>query len=230
MKASQPSAVLARQVRHWRDERKLSAQALATRLEEIGSDLDRRAISKIENGTRGVSLDEWLQLAHALAVPPPLLFLDLASGADVAVAPEVALHPWLIWDWVTGELPPPVPSPRGGAVVSRVEEFGRAKSSIFIYRREQAAGKAINRASTDVRSAEYAGDEDALRTAKSAYVDALRDLAQALDDMVKRGMTPPGKPREWIETIRALGLSEDPDSLVIFEGQGGEDGGSDQEG
>lgn len=231
--SSQPSEVLAQQVRHWRKERNLSAQALANRLAEIGSGLDRRAISKIENGDRGVSLDEWLQLAHVLAVPPPLLFVDLQSGADVAVAPGVVLHPWLVWEWATGEQPPLVRAPEGGAHVTRVEEFSRAKEAIHLYRREGQLGRAINQAQHDVRTAEFAGDSRAATGARVGYVEALRQLAEVLDQMIERGMTPPAKPREWVDGIRELKLSKYPERLLSVEASGEEataGGGSDQAG
>lgn len=228
---SRPSEVLAREVRRWRQERKLSAQDLANRLADLGSDLNRRVISKIENGERGVSLDEWLQLAHALAVPPPLLLLDLTAGTTAEIAPRVALHPWIIWEWITGEHPPPVSAPEGGAYVSRVEEFSRAKTAIFLYQHERKCADAVSRSIVDIRTAEYAGAEAGVTAARSAHVDALRELATVLDEMVANGVTPPGKPREWIETIRSLGLSKYPDALVIYETQeGATSGGPDQAG
>lgn len=227
---SPPSEVLPRQLKRWRDERKLSTQALADRLSELGSALNRRVISKIESGERGVSLDEWLQLAHALAVPPPLLLVDLKSGQDVAVAPGVVLHPWLVWEWVTGEEPPLVRASGGGAFVSRVEEFGRAKTAIFLYRREANAANAVQNARSAMRAAEFAGDEAADKAARSQYADALKALAQVLDEMVENGVEPPGKPREWIETIRSLELSRYPDRLAVHERgrEVAEDGGPDQ--
>lgn len=215
-----PSEVLAAQVKAWRDQRKLSAQGLADRIQALGGSLSRVAISKIENGDRGVSLDEWLQLAHALAVPPPLLFVDLQSGADVAVAPGVVLHPWLVWEWATGEQPPLVRAPEGGAHVTRVEEFARAQDAIQLYRREGELGRAINQAQHDVRTAEFAGDSRAATGARVGYVEALRQLAEVLDQMVERGMTPPGKPREWVDGIRELKLSRYPDRLVAMESDG----------
>lgn len=212
--------MLAEQVKVWRDQRKLSAQGLADRIKELGGSLSRVAISKIENGDRGVSLDEWLQLAHALAVPPPLLFVDLVSGADVAVAPGVVLHPWLVWEWATGNEPPLVRAPQGGAYVSRVEEFTRAQEAVHLYRNEAAAGRAINKAQSDIRMAEFAGDDRTMTGARAGYVEALRQLAEVLDQMIERGMTPPGKPREWVERIREMKLSRYPDRLVIFETEG----------
>jgi transcriptional regulator with XRE-family HTH domain len=216
--AKTPNEMLGRQVRRWREERKLSAQALANRLADLGSKLDRRAIFKIETENRGVTVDEWLQLAHALAVPPPLLLLDLESGDQVEVAPNVALHPWIVWGWIAGEHASPVPSERGGAMVSRVEEFGRAASTIQLYQQEEAASNAVHDTATAIRAAEYTGDEVKLRAAKSDRVDNLRILAQTLDSMIENGMTPPGKSPEVIQTIRDLELSRYPDRLAVFQG------------
>ena len=64
-----PTLNLQRQIRVWRERRNLSAQALADRIAKIGGTLSRVAISKIENGDRGATVEEWLLLAHALAVP-----------------------------------------------------------------------------------------------------------------------------------------------------------------
>lgn len=217
MDADRPSEVLARQVLRWRKERKLSAQDLANRLADMGSDLNRRSISKLENGDRGVSVDEWLQLAHALAVPPPLLFLDLDTGADVEVAPGVVLHPWLVWEWVTGSEPPLVRGPGGGAQVTRVEEFTRAQTAIDLYRSEGQAANAVRNVESAIRSAEYVGDDGQLRAAKTDHVEALRELASTLDLMIEHGMVPPGKPARWVEAMRSLGLSKHPDRLVVHE-------------
>lgn len=216
MTARKPVEVLGAQVRRWRDERNLTAQALASRLAEMGSSLDRRAILKIETNTRGVSVDEWLQLAHALAVPPPMLFLDLDSGESIAVAPNVVLHPWIVWGWITGEHASPVPSERGGALVSRVEEFARAKSALHLYRSEESAADAVHNALSAIRAAEYTGDEAALKLALGGHLKALRELASVLDAMVDNGMTPPAKPEKWIETIRDHTMSRYPDRLQVF--------------
>ncbi|MEU5872484.1 helix-turn-helix transcriptional regulator [Glycomyces sp. NPDC047369] len=224
--SSPPSEVFARQVKRWRMERRLSAQDLANRLAELGSDLNRRVISKIESGERGVTLNEWLQLAHALAVPPPLLLIDLESGADIAVSSGVALHPWLAWRWLTGQEPPLLRSPDGGTVVTRVTEFERARTAVLLYQNEQRAAEAVTRALSDLRAAEYAGDDAAITGARTAHAEALRDLATALDDMVVLGVQPPGMPQQWIETIRQLDLSKYPDKLAVYER--GASGGPDQ--
>ncbi len=200
--AAGPTEVLQGQVRVWRDRRKLSAQGLADRIADIGGSLSRVAISKIENGDRGVTVDEWLQLAHALAVPPPLLFLDLEAGTYVRVAPAVEIHPWLAWEWVVGN-EPPIMSDR---TVTRVEEFGRARTAITLYREERAAAAAVHDAASAIRAAEYAGDEAAVRGARTAHVEALRELARCLDAMVENDIHPPAKPRDWVDTMQSLKL------------------------
>lgn len=209
-----PSEVLAEQVKVWRDRRRLSAQGLADRIRDLGGSLSRVAISKIENGDRGVSLDEWLQLAHALAVPPVLLFVDLRSGNPVAVAPQVVLHPWLVWEWATGEQPPLVTAAKGGALVSRVEEFNSAQSALNLYRREASLGRALSDAQRGAKAAEFAGDERTAMGARGVYVEALRLHAEVLDQMIEQGIEPPGKPYEWVEDMKRLGLSRYPDRLV----------------
>lgn len=80
----------------------LSARELAERAAAIGaSALTRRAISKIECGARGVSVEEWLQLAHVLGIPPVDLLLD-PDGRGVEVAPGAVLHPQLVRQWFGG--------------------------------------------------------------------------------------------------------------------------------
>lgn len=214
-----PSEVLATQVKLWRQRQKLSAQALANLITESGGKLGRVAISKIEVGERGVSLDEWLQLAHALAVPPPLLFCDLGSGHDVAINDDAILHPWLVWEWVVGDAPPTV-SNRG---VVRVEKWRTAQLAIRLYRRERKAADLVNAAQYHITAAGYADDEDGMRTARAAHIEALRNLAEVLDEMVEHDMVPPGKPPTWIQVIRDLNLSRHPDRLQVFIDEGEDD-------
>ena len=210
----------------WRDRRKLSAQALSDRITELGGSLSGIAIRRIENGERGVSLEEWLLLSHALAVPPALLFLDLQSGEKVAVAPGATLHPWLIWQWVTGAQPPVVNSESGiGGMVARVEEWHAALTSVRLYQEEEKAADRVRSAVSDVRRAAFVGDDTRVKAARAEYVDALAGLAAVFDEMVENDITPPGKSPEWIALIREHGMSKYPDRLVAVpvHGEGVED-------
>lgn len=223
-RAAKPSEVLARQIKVWRDRRKLSAQDLANRMAEYGGKLNGIAIRRIENGQRDVSLDEALALAHALAVPPPLLFADLPSGEHVAVLPDIPLHPWLVYQWAAGQEPPLVVSERGGANITRVEEFGQALTAVQLYREEEKAANAVHDAVSNLRNAEYVGESRAVEVARFNYLGTLRDLASVLDQMIENGIQPPGKPAAWIERIRESGLSKYPDRLSIWLPPEGSDG------
>jgi transcriptional regulator with XRE-family HTH domain len=69
-----PSEVFAARLRETRKARGMSQTDLAQRMTDWGRPMSREALLRIENGTRGVSLDEALALAAALfAVPPHLL-------------------------------------------------------------------------------------------------------------------------------------------------------------
>ena len=65
-----------REARH-RADLQLSQEQLAARLQALGVDIDRTAISKIETGVRPVSDVELLALSRALDVTPTYL-LDTA--------------------------------------------------------------------------------------------------------------------------------------------------------
>lgn len=211
--AERPSDVLARQVKYWRTRRKLSAQALADRIAEDQGTLDRPAIFKIENGKRGVSVEEWLQLAYALAVPPALLFLDLARGDQVAVVPGAEIHPWLAWQWVAGESEPITTNRRG----KRTSEWLEARRYVRTYEREVEASAAVHKAYSRLADAEFTGKPEEIQDARGKQVEALRNLAAIFDEMVELEMSPPGKPRDWVEIMRSLNMLKYPDAVEIFE-------------
>lgn len=210
--APTPSAMLGRQVKRWRDRRKLSAQALADRAADLGATaLTRVAISKIEVGQRGVSVDEWIHLAYALAVPPPLLLLDLETGEDVQLAPAAVVHPWLAWEYIVGEIPP-VATDRS---VMRSAEFGDAKHVIELYRFETKAADAVHAAESAIRAAEYAKDPEALRRARTRHAEALRELAKCLTNMTAADVQPPAMPPDWVKAMRKLKVL--PDKVLMYD-------------
>src|SRR5262245_28616402 len=100
------SELFAERLRMYREMRSLTAEQFADRVAASGGKLDRQAISKIERGVRGVSLDEWLMLAFALNVPPLLLFLPLGNQEEriaVTPIPGLALPAANAWRWVIGD-------------------------------------------------------------------------------------------------------------------------------
>ena len=85
-----------------------SAEKLEQKVKALGGKLDRAAISKIENKTRGVSLDEALLLAAALDVAPVHLFISLDDEDLIQVAPGLEPVPAdVARDWVRGRQPLP---------------------------------------------------------------------------------------------------------------------------
>lgn len=211
--AARPSEVLQNQLPVWRKRRRLNQQQLADRIKEDGGNLTRVAISKIETGDRSVSLDEWLQLAYALAVPPPLLFLDLFGGDQVAIVPGAEVHPWLAWGWVVGDGPPVTSNRRQ----TRTSEWSDARRFVRLYEREREAASEIYKADRELSTADYMGDQQRIQAARGQRVEAFRGLAKIFDEMVELEMTPPGKPREWVELMRNLDMLKYPEAVEIFE-------------
>jgi len=102
-----PEKLLAREVRAWRSRRELTAQQLADQVQELGGSLSRQAISKLENGDRGVSIEELFLLARALRVPPVLLVLPLGAQPKVELLPGRQADTWDAVKWFTGDGPFP---------------------------------------------------------------------------------------------------------------------------
>jgi transcriptional regulator with XRE-family HTH domain len=100
-----PSDVLAAQLPRIRNRLELTAQQLADRIADMGGSLDRAAISKIEVGKRGVSLDEAIEIAAALGIAPIHLFLPRDDGAPVCVAPDLEVPAAQARAWVRGYEP-----------------------------------------------------------------------------------------------------------------------------
>jgi transcriptional regulator with XRE-family HTH domain len=97
--------VLAAQVRHWREARRLSAEALAERVSKLGWPISRTTVTKIELEQRGVYVEEAFIIAAALNVPPPVLFFGLESGEHVTLTEKSTIHPDLARKWLCGEGP-----------------------------------------------------------------------------------------------------------------------------
>jgi transcriptional regulator with XRE-family HTH domain len=97
-----PESIVAREIRRRRDQRGFTAQDLAARIAKDGGKLSRQAISKIENGDRGVSIQELLLLGKALGVPPALLLFPLGREATVEVLPGHDAATWQVWRWFAG--------------------------------------------------------------------------------------------------------------------------------
>jgi transcriptional regulator with XRE-family HTH domain len=87
----------------------MTAQQLADEIAALGGKLTRQAVSKIENGDRGVSLEEVLLLGRALRVPPLLLFLPVGRVAEMEAIPGDVVDTYAVAKWATGAGPYPGP-------------------------------------------------------------------------------------------------------------------------
>jgi transcriptional regulator with XRE-family HTH domain len=95
---------IAWQIRRHRLHRKLSAQKLADRCEQLGFAIPRSVIANLENGYReAVSVAELLVLAQALEVPPVLLVAPLDSQKTMELLPGRCGSTAAAVLWLTGQ-------------------------------------------------------------------------------------------------------------------------------
>lgn len=103
-----PSHVFGEQVRGVRTRKGwTSQQRLADRLGALGHEVDRTAVTRLETGKRGVSLDEAFAIAAALEVSPLSLMLPRAPEEPVAVAPRLTVTTKAARAWAQGVEPLP---------------------------------------------------------------------------------------------------------------------------
>jgi transcriptional regulator with XRE-family HTH domain len=80
--------VIAEQVRHYRNERKMSAQQLANRCAELGLPVKRSVLANLESGRRTtVSVPELVVLARALGTAPILLMFPVGQQQTIELLP-----------------------------------------------------------------------------------------------------------------------------------------------
>lgn len=95
---------VAKNVTALRGKRRLSQQALAALMGELGRPMQSSAIAKIEKGDRRVDVDDLVALAVALNVAPARLLLpDLDVDEPVQVTPTRAVPSYAAWQWATGQ-------------------------------------------------------------------------------------------------------------------------------
>jgi transcriptional regulator with XRE-family HTH domain len=70
---------------------------------ELGQPLGITGLSKIENGKRGVDLDELVAMAKALGVPPLALLFPLGHERLIELFPGVSVQTWDAAKWFSGE-------------------------------------------------------------------------------------------------------------------------------
>lgn len=77
-------------------------------LAEVGVNMDRATLARIEGARRGVSVDDMVQLAAVLNVSPSWLLVPEADDEEVAVTPEVVVSARWVRSWLSGMMALPL--------------------------------------------------------------------------------------------------------------------------
>lgn len=100
------SLAAGQQVRHYRDERKLSAEGLARAVSNLGVPYTRAQVTGLETGRReSVTLGELLAIGAVLGVPPALLAFPLATQDQVEILPSRYASAWSAYLGFIGQQP-----------------------------------------------------------------------------------------------------------------------------
>lgn len=184
-----------------------SAQTLSNEIAKLGGHLGRATISKIWNGDRTVTVDEWLLLAAALNVPPPLLLLPIGESEAVKITERSTIHPHLAYKWVAGL--GPLADSKQYAI--GIRDWQAAARPLQLYSQHDDFVERVSQADQDVRRAKLVSDDEA-RAAREAYVDALGALVEHRSLMRETGYPPPEIPDEWVRDAEMLGDVEAEDT------------------
>ncbi|WP_431278255.1 helix-turn-helix domain-containing protein [Leifsonia poae] len=101
--------IAADRLRSIRTGQQMSLRQLAERVNALGYPLSLAMINRIELGLRRMDVDDLTALAAALGVAPAALLMDLdvRSQSDIVSATGVQGDAEAMWDWLTGQKPPP---------------------------------------------------------------------------------------------------------------------------
>lgn len=192
--------IFANRLKAIRLRREWSANDLAIEVRRLGGTISRGTIAKLETGTRGsrgVTLDEAIELAVALNVPLPLMFLPLGEEEDrIALAPNLRIHPHLALDWITGE--GPLVNEDGKA--RDLKSWNELATPMWLFQSLREYQDAVSEAAT-LRS-NAGGEEQAV--AQERLDGALRQLGQHLSYMQREGLSVPEMPSDWVARLADL--------------------------
>lgn len=175
---------LGRHVAYHRERQRLTVRELSARLDALGHKILPSGITKIEQGTRGVSVDDLLALAKALGVPPLLVLFPVGAIDSVDVLPSQHMSTWAAARWFVGEAPLPGDDrakwEEGAAPLILMREHMR-----YLREFERAPAAATNLAETK---------EQAQRIADFMRTFAKGDLFRTRAEMRRCGMPLPPLP------------------------------------
>jgi len=100
-----PSEVFRARLREVRRLKGWTQQQLADALAAAGVKLDASGITRMERGTRGVTLDDVIAIAAALGVSPLHMFVPLDNDEALNVAPGLTADTVNVRAWIRGQRP-----------------------------------------------------------------------------------------------------------------------------
>lgn len=196
-----PSEAFAGQLTRLRQVRGWTTHELSDRLAELGMLVHPTAITKIEKGRRGISLDEAVAIAVAFNVPPVMLWLPFDVD-DFDITPMTSVSPWLVFGWVRNE------TPLASRDIAAWRDWTHAAYELDT--RHRAAQRDVHDAERALRRAEFEDNHDMKTTARRHYVEALETVADAWRATERQGFTPPRLPAQWYDDMRQLGMQPTP--------------------
>jgi hypothetical protein len=168
---AQRVAASLRRVRRGEDQDITTAE-LSKRLTALGQPIPDTGITKTEQGTRRVDVDDLVPLALALGVTPNVLLLPpvgyLGASDSHLLTPAVSGSAEELWQWAQGERPLPIPLPGADSWLGD----GEHRDLMFA-----------------VRSRPYLAAVHAPGSGHSIPAPELRDLSVAVQKAMKAGAT-----------------------------------------
>lgn len=184
----------------------LTREQLAERCAELGSNITASVLVNIETGRpdkttgarrRDITIDEVLVLAHALDVPPVLLFVEPDNQTPLPLTPKTKVSGWDALYWVTGEEQPPW-------ITDDQDSRHRNWQSVVGPLVESRAVKTYVKR---LRALQARGDE-------AAFMDLLRDMARVSDILAASGKDVPIVEEQHLQIMLDQGWLEHPDEVV----------------
>lgn len=187
-------------VKEERGRRQLTTEELSAFLaDRLGVKLHATAITKLEKGQRGVSLQEAVGLALALGVPLPLMLVPADSEDGYAITPGLDMYPGRALNWMLRGEP---------ALDFNIKGQTRGMWKVVAIHRAGDENEAAREAGHLAWRLERSGDD--ATAARHRYHVALVKLRDALDSLNRQGMA--GVAAGWWPD----GIAED---LAAFEAE-----------
>lgn len=206
------SDVVAEQVLEFRRRRGWSADQLAATCYAVGAGhLTTSVIANIETGRRSspsaprrrsVTVDELLELAYALGVPPIALLVPAQRSEPISVTHSVSAEREDVLLWVTGQSPL-----RDAFETPETSAFFSATTQPLRFLEGVAEAKAaLIATSRRSRSLEYLDDRARLPKALRAHHEAAERLLTLLDEAAAGGYSVPPVDMSIVEMVQQVGL------------------------